>query len=338
MKKGRTDSSLGAGTVSSLRTIALFFLFFFPSFLCAQEKIKLPASVSSKTLGYSPMWVAQKQGFFNGQGLDVDVVLVRSGEQALMALLGGSVYFSGGGSAAISAVENGADLVFVGGVINGLTHMIMGAKRYKSFEDLRGATIGTSGLTGGTAIVLRRVLKAKGLEYPRDYKLMNVGASTPAFTALTSGQIAAAMMAVPLSFEAADMGYNIIGRFVDFVPKFELAPLIVRRSWAEKNRPIVVRFLKAMIHTYHWLYNSKEAAINFLSQEMQLKPSDARRGWEYYIENKIWDPNGDVTVDGIRAVMETMADQGQLKLPLPSPLKYVDQSYLREALKELGGR
>jgi hypothetical protein len=30
-------------------------------------------------------------------------------------------------------------------------------------------------LASGTALVLRRALKIKGLEYPRDYKLLNVG-------------------------------------------------------------------------------------------------------------------------------------------------------------------
>ena len=42
----------------------------------------------------------------------------------------------------------------------------MGGKKFKTFEDLRGANVGSSGLTSGTAFVLRRVMTAKGLEYP----------------------------------------------------------------------------------------------------------------------------------------------------------------------------
>ncbi len=78
-------------------------------------------------------------------------------------------------------------MVSIGGVINGLTHYIMGGKKFKSFEDLRGANLGSSGLTSGTAFVLRRVLRAKGLEYPRDYNLINVGGSAQAFLSLTAG-------------------------------------------------------------------------------------------------------------------------------------------------------
>ena len=139
-------------------------------------------------MGYSPMWVAQKQGFFEKQDLEVQLVQVNGPDKSVMALLGGSVFLAGGAAdATIGAVERGTDLAIIGGVINGLSHFIMGGKGYKTYEDLRGATIGSSSLTSGTAFVLRRVLKAKGLEYPRDYKLINVGGSGPSFMALSSG-------------------------------------------------------------------------------------------------------------------------------------------------------
>ena len=144
----------------------------------AEDKPKLPISASSKTLGYSPLWVASKLGFFDKQGLDVQLVLVNGADKSTMALMGGSVYVSSGGvDTVISAVEQGADLATIGGVINGLTHYIMGGKKFRTFEDLRGANVGSSGLTSGTAFVLRRVLRAKGMEYPRDYNLINVGGS-----------------------------------------------------------------------------------------------------------------------------------------------------------------
>jgi hypothetical protein len=43
----------------------------------AQEKPKIYLGASSKTLGYSPLWVAEKKGFFDQQGLDVQLVLLR---------------------------------------------------------------------------------------------------------------------------------------------------------------------------------------------------------------------------------------------------------------------
>ena len=70
-----------------------------------------------------------------------------------MALLGGSVYISSGGTdTVVSAVEQGADLASIGGIINGLTHYIMGGKKFRTFEDLRGANVGSSGSDVGHSV------------------------------------------------------------------------------------------------------------------------------------------------------------------------------------------
>ena len=306
----------------------------------AQDKPRLPISASSKTLGYSPLWVASKLGFFDKQGLDVQLVLVNGADKSTMALMAGSVYVSSGGvDTVIAAVEQGADLATIGGVINGLTHYIMGGKKFRTFEDLRGANIGSSGLTSGTAFVLRRVLKAKGMEYPRDYNLINVGGSAQAFLSLTAGRIDAAIIAVPLNYEAAQMGYPVIAKVVDFIPNYQLTDVTVKRSWAEKNRPTVVRFMKGLALAMRWMHDNKEPTVDFLTKEMKLKPEQARRGWEYYTENKIWNPNAESNVEGIRTVIQISAERGLFKGgALPPPTKYVDHSYVEEALNELGRR
>ena len=306
----------------------------------AQEKVKFPTSASSKTLGYSPLWVASRLGFFDKQGLDVQLVLVNGADKSTMALLGGSVYVSSGGTdTVVAAVEQGADLVSVGGIINGLTHYIMGGKKFKTFEDLKGANIGSSGLTSGTAFVLRRVLRAKGLEYPRDYNLINVGGSAQAFLSLIAGRIDAAIIAVPLNYEAAQMGHPVIAKVVDFIPNYQLTEVTVKRSWAAQNRPSMVRFMKGLVLAMRWMHDNKEPAIEFLSKEMSLKPEQARRGWEYYTENKIWNPNAETNVEGVRTVIQISAERGVFKGgALPPPTKYLDHSYVQDALKDLGTR
>jgi ABC-type nitrate/sulfonate/bicarbonate transport system substrate-binding protein len=290
-------------------------------------------------LGYSPLWVAVKQGFLEKQGLDVQLVLVSGADKSTLALVGGSVYISSGSiDATIGATEQGADLITTGGVINGLTHMLMAGKKFKTYEDLRGANIGSSGITSGTAFVLRRMLAAKGLQYPKDYNLINVGPSAQSFLALTANRVDAALIAVPLSSDGADLGYNVIGRAADIIPNYQLTEISTRRSWAEKNRPLMVRFMKGMVLAMRWLYDNKEPAIDFLAKEMRLKPEHARRGWEYYTENKIWNPNAEANIEGVRTVIQIMGERGLMKPPLPAPGKYLDHSYVEEVLKELGRR
>ena len=305
-----------------------------------QEKPKIFLGASSKTLGYSPLWVATKKGFFDQQGFDVQLVLLRGVPMTLQALAPGSLHFgSGGPEPYIEASERGLDFVVTGGIINGIAQFLIAAKNYKTYEDLRGATFGTASLTGGTITALREALKLKGLEYPRDYKLLVIaGGSSANLAALQSGQIAATTVAVPLNFAAEESGLNVIGRLSEGIAHFQTNALVARRSWAEKNRPLMVRFMKAMVLTFRWMFENRDATVEFLSKEMQLKPVHARKGWEFYTQNRFWPPDGDVTMEGMKNNIRIYAEQTGAKGPLPDASKYVDQSYLREALKEIDKR
>ena len=305
-----------------------------------QEKPKIFLGASSKTLGYSPLWVATKKGFFDQQGFDVQLVLLRGVPMTLQALAAGSLHFgSGGPEPYIEASERGLDFVVTGGIINGIAQFLIAAKNYKTYEDLRGATFGTASLTGGTITALREALKLKGLEYPRDYKLLVIaGGSSANLAALQSGQIAATTVAVPLNVAAEVSGLNVIGRLSEGIAHFQTNALVARRSWAEKNRPLMVRFMKAMVLTFRWIFENRDATVEFLSKEMQLKPVHARKGWEFYTQNRFWPPDGDVTMEGMKNNIRIYAEQTGAKGPLPDASKYVDQSYLREALKEIDKR
>lgn len=302
----------------------------------AQEKTKFAIAASSKTVSYGPLWVALRQGFFDQQGLDVQLVTMRGSPLTVQALVAGSIYVGAATSdATLGSVDKGLDLVMVGGLINGINMALVGAKNYKTFADLRGATIGSLTLTSGTGFALRLVLKAHGLEYPRDYTLLNIGGASDRFTALTTGQIAAAPVGSPLDIAAEEMGFNIIGRFNDDIPDYQLNALTVLRPWAIKNRALLVRFMKAMVQANRWLYGNKEAAVALLAREMKNKPDHVRKGWEYNLKNRIWDPEVNINMKGLETIIKIYAEINQVKGPLPSPDKYVDLTYLNEALKDL---
>src|SRR6266498_1757997 len=78
-----------------------------PSIVIAQEKVKLRISSATKTLGYGPLWIASKMGFFEKQGLDVDLVVIRASDVGIQALAGGSLEIAGSASdAPIAAISN----------------------------------------------------------------------------------------------------------------------------------------------------------------------------------------------------------------------------------------
>src|SRR6185503_14800802 len=306
----------------------------------AQERPKVFLGASSKTLGYSPLWVGAKRGFFELQGLDVQLVLLRGVPMTLQALAAGSLQVgSGGPEPYIEASERGLDFAIAGGIINGMTQVLIAGKNYKTVDDLRGGTIGAASLTSSTVTALKETLKQKGLEYPRDYKLLIVaGGSASNLTALQSGQITATTVAVPLNYPAEELGFNTLGRLLDAVPQFQSSALATRRSWAEKNRPLMVRFMKGMVQSLRWMHNNKDATVELLTKEIQLKPPLALKGWEYYTQNRIWPYDGEPNIEGMKHNIRTYYEQTGAKSAVPDVFKFVDMSYLNEALKDFAKR
>ena len=316
--------------------VLLVFVVMFALPCAAQEKFRFLIGESSKNLSYGPLWVAAKMGFFERESLDAPIITMRGSPLTLQALTADSIYVAGAGvDALINAYERGADITMIGGMLNGLGLSMIGGKPYKTYADLRGTTIGTQTITSGTGFALRLVLKAHGLEYPRDYKLLNIGGSSDRFQALTSEQISSAPVGVPLDLVAKQQGFNIIGYFADDLPNFQFNGYFVKRSWAEKNRALVVRFMKAMASTMRWMMDNREAACAYLTKEMAISLEHCRYASDYNWKSRIWDRNADLNVEGVRTLIKITAEQGILKEPLPDPSKYIDQSYLKQALAEL---
>lgn len=315
----------------------LVFVLFVPALLLAQEKFRFPIGESSKTLSYGPLWVASKMGFFEKEGLDVPIVTMRGSPLTIQALTADSIYVANATvDTLINAYEKGAtDLTMIGGLINGLGLAMVGGKQYKTFAELRGTTIGTQTLTSGTGFALRLVLKAHGMEYPRDYSLLNIGGASDRYQALLSGQISSAPVGVPLDLVARQQGFNIIGYFADDLPNFQFNTYIVKRSWAEKNRPLVGRFMRAIVTTMRWMNDNRDQACAYLTKEMAISMEHCRHGSDYNWKSRIWDRNADLNLEGIRTVIKIVADQGVLKEPLPQPAKYMDQSFVKQAVAEL---
>ncbi len=98
----------------------------------------------------------------------------------------------------------------------------------------------------------------------------------------------------------------------------------------------MVRFMKAMVQSRRWLHDNRDAAVEFISKEMQLKPAHGLKGWEYY--TRLWPVDGEPNIEGMKHNLRVYAEQTGAKRPVPDVRKFVELSYLTEALTELGKR
>jgi NitT/TauT family transport system substrate-binding protein len=323
-----------------ISTLAILLLFCFnlilPSSRAAAQTLKV--GMTSKTLFYLPFYVGQKKGFYNAENLKVELILIGRSDVHLQALIAGEINFGTLNSDAVILVnEKGGNLKVIAGVDNAAPYVLVGGKAYKKIDDLKGARLGVAGLGGGATSLLVDYLKSKGLQYPRDYSFSVISGGTAArLTALENGAIAAGILGIPYSDIAIDQGFNRLGDTMELIPAYQFNGITVNPSWAEKNRATVVKFLKAHIRSLRWIHEQPEQAADFFTSEMGVKQPYARRGVEYFTKNKVFPIDGSVTLSGLKMNIEVQFRDGVLKKPLPEPEKYVDQSFVRQAQKELG--
>ena len=106
----------------------LVLIFSLPGAGLGQERAKFPVGVSSKVLGYGHLWAAWRRGYFEREGLDAEVVVMRGTAPGVQALIAGSIHAGLlANDGPITAVEQGMDLSMVASGSK-LTHMLLGGK------------------------------------------------------------------------------------------------------------------------------------------------------------------------------------------------------------------
>jgi NitT/TauT family transport system substrate-binding protein len=319
-----------------LLVIALLSLATFAPPASADDVIRI--GIISTTFGYAPVFVAKEKGFFKREGLDPEIVVISRNEQIVQALISDSLQFGNVPPNLLFVLrqQGNSDIKLIAGSFNGTTYSLIALPKYRKMEDLKGGTrLGMSGITSAAALMMKEMLKQKGVVYPRDYSLLSIGGSTVQYTALQSGQIDGALLAQPLSIMAVEQGLNDLGDAYKLMPDYQLSAIGVREGWAQKNHSVVVRYLKALVSTYRWLHDNREEAIKILPRITKLDPKYITASWETYTQNQIWPRDGQVNLKGVQTVLNLIAEEGMLKKPLPKPEDIVDSSFLDEARKAL---
>lgn len=301
-----------------------------------QEKEKITLGTITLSLNNFPIYVAQEKGFFAEENLFVEAVVLNASTRAIPALVGGSIHLSASSAmTTIRAVEQGAALKIVGGLVNGPTYDLIALPKYKSIKDLKGATIGVTGLITSDTIAMKEMLKANGLEYPRDYSMLAMGGGAERWIALQTGNIAATILNPPYTFVAEESRLNNLGSTVTYLPDFTQTVFNVRTGWANEKRPSLVRFMKAILKAERWIYTQKEDTVRIVAKKFKFSEKHSEGSWRYYTENNIVPREGDVNLKGMAKVMQLLVEDGTLKPPLPRYDKYIDDSFVAEARRQV---
>lgn len=158
------------------------------------EKKDISIAVGGQALiYYLPLSIADANGYFKDEGLNVKILDFAGGSRALQAVVGGSAdVVSGAFEHTISLQSKGQE--YSSFVQQGLTPMIVLAvskktvPNYKSPEDLKGKKIGVTAPGSSTNMAISFFLSKYGVK-PSDVSFIGVGGGAGAITAMRTGQI-----------------------------------------------------------------------------------------------------------------------------------------------------
>jgi NitT/TauT family transport system substrate-binding protein len=321
----------GNQMIKVLNRALLLCCFLAPS-IGAQEKYL--ASYAGFAGFQAPLWAAYDFGFLAKHGVSLDLVMIPGSARGAQALLGGSIQFGQiDGTALIAAINHGADLVFVASSLNRFPFSLVTQKSIRQPKDLVGKKIGIVSLGGAHEVSL--ILALREWSIPRQsVTLLASGPAANRLIGLSAGALDATLLAPPETGEAARMGLPTLAHMTDLkAAYFPMNAIATRRSFLEKNRELVKRFLQAYAEGIHQFMTNKERGIAMLTQRMkQRNPAVVEETYQYFASTFSSPPR--MSHEGMRAAIDMLQQRSPETKFDTSIGRYVDERLLDELEKE----
>lgn len=304
-----------------------------PAAVAAADPVRLNFATPSLTALNWPNFVAQAEGFYAREGLDFELTLVEP-KTILPSLISGAMDVAlGNGADAVVADDKGADLVAVGSGADSNPYHLMSIPSVKSFADLRGKSIGTSGPLDTYTYVLTELLERHGLSPGKDVEFIAGGGQNQRIAALMSGAIAAGLVSAPYDLRLEQRGFNSLAYVPDSVPHMQASITLVRRSWVATHADVLRRYLRAQAEASRWLNDPahKSEAIAILIKALKSTPAEADESYDAYIKSHFFANDFCQLRPGMEAVLTMLHEQGRTKSTPADVSKYVDPQWCPKA-------
>src|SRR5262245_47691389 len=284
--------------------------------------------------GYNlPLHAGQAKGIFERHGLDIEITYTPGSLYISEALRKGEFEIGHTGADDIVAdVEHfggGAGGLFIFmGLHSGLLS-IVGAPGKTTVESLRGQQLAVDARASGFVFVLEKLLRSSGFA-PGDYKFVEIGGVDRRYQALVEGKVAGTILLPPFTGNAVAHGCHVLTRGDQIVSCYQGTVGAAKYSWAEKNRNLLVSYIRAYVEATQWCFDIKNHAssLELLAEHNGLQGKAAEETLDALLDSKYGlYPKAELNIPGLKSVLELRAEMGYLKPPLPAVEKYMDLSY-----------
>ena len=300
----------------------------------ATPLIDFPIGYSSNGGTYGFIGLIQQQHLLEQQGIRAQFVYI-GGPQITQAFVAGDVQMMIVAAASpIRAAAQGAEVKFVGGVMDKEVLTLITSPAIKSPADMKGAKLAIDRLGDYTEFLARAVLGKLNLTPEKDVSLIQIGSQTSRFAALKSGVVQSTFVAPPLTLLAKQAGLNLLIDLASLGIPSSAASFVVLRSTQQRRGNEVYKVLSAMGKGLRLYKSNKDAAIKGLAQFMQLKdPAALEETWR--VHAPLYKDVPSPAVDGVRVVKDFLgkSDPNVAKLMTDN---LIDAQYVSQLEKELG--
>ncbi|MET0501776.1 MAG: ABC transporter substrate-binding protein, partial [Candidatus Binatia bacterium] len=264
--------------------------------------------------------VAQEEGFFKREGLEVESIVVRNDAIILSALAAGEFdYVETGAPAPVSAISKGLPFVIIGGFRSRLDYLLIGRKGLSTVAELKGAKLGATGAGGLSESVLVAGMKKLGYQRDKDYTVLYVGNSPLRMIALEQGRIDASIFSPQQHLMLTKNGYSAITDIGKLLPDVPALVLSTRRDKIKSSPDQTVRFLRAMNQAMEFIKSNPERAVEDARKQRYSGDLKAEReALNYYIDTFSIGFN----VANLESLIELTGTKTQLK-----PGEFLDASF-----------
>ncbi|MBC7631772.1 ABC transporter substrate-binding protein [Aeromicrobium sp.] len=282
---------------------------------------KINIGVGGQTvLTYLPVTLADQLGYFEDEGLDVELQDLQGGSKALKGMLGGSTTVTSGyyeHTIQMQAKNQDIKAFAVQATIPGLVLLVAPGKEkeIKSIKDLKGKTVGVTAPGSSTDMFVRYLL-AKEKMKPEDISISGIGAGSTAVAAVEKGNVDAAVLIEPAVTQLEKKIGKTTKKLGDLRDPANVetvfgsrtwpaSVLYAQTDWLDEHAKEARKLAKALVRALKWAesHSGKEIAAKMPKQFAGGNPEEYATVID--ASKKGFSTDGKMPEEGAEAVLET---------------------------------
>lgn len=293
----------------------------------ALEKTDITIGLPVTTSTFLPLYMADEEGFFEEEGLNVEIVAFRGGTDLVRGMIAGAVDIGVTSLAGVSVgIAAGQPLKAFYGGFNMAVFDWYAAAGIDDMADAKGKRFGVTRVGSSTDFLTRYALQRQGLDPDSDVQIIQGGGSVERLAAMEAGQIDVNIFATPEKFMAADAGFKPILRQTDIAPDYPFHVFFATEEFIMGNPKTIRAVLRGFVKGVRLAKADKERAVEVLVDRVGMEEQYAGRGYDDFID-KIYEDGQLPSEEGMKAFWEIGIESGQYEEAWPKE-RYFDPTFV----------